>query len=214
MKYPDNPIALVVDDDPMVRRSLESLLKSVGLGVKTFDSAQKFLETERPQGPSCLILDVRMPGLSGPMLQERLLADQVPLPIIFITGYGTIPMSVRAMKAGAVDFLQKPFNDQELLDAVSKAIERDRERRREKKEMIDIQKRFNSLTLRERDVFALVITGMLNKQVASQLGMSANTVKVHRARVMQKMHAESLADLLRLATKLRPYTPKVLSPSD
>ena len=209
MKYPDNPIALVVDDDPMVRRSLESLLKSVGLRVKTFDSAQKFLEAERPQGPSCLILDVRMPGLSGPQLQERLLADQVPLPIIFITGYGTIPMSVRAMKAGAVDFLQKPFNDQELLDAVSKAIERDRERRREKKEMIDIQKRFNSLTLRERDVFALVITGMLNKQVASQLGMSANTVKVHRARVMQKMEAESLADLVRVATKLRLYPPKV-----
>lgn len=209
MKDPDNPIVIVIDDDPMVRGSLESLLKSVGLRVKTFDSAQKFLETERPQGPSCLILDVRMPGLSGPQLQERLLTDQVPLPIIFISGYGTIPISVRTMKAGAVDFLQKPFDEQDLLDAVYKAIERDREAWHEKKEMMEIQKRFNSLTLRERDVFALVITGMLNKQVASRLGMSDKTVKVHRARVMQKMKVESLADLVRLATKLRPYPPKV-----
>lgn len=209
MKYPDSPLVIVVDDDPMVRRSLESLLKSVGLRVKTFDSAQKFLETGWPQNPSCLILDVRMPGLSGPLLQERLLTDQVPLPIVFITGYGTIPISVRAMKAGAVDFLEKPFDEQDLLDAVYKAIERDREASQEKREMMEIQKRFNSLTLRERDVFTLVVTGMLNKQVASRLGMSEKTVKVHRARVMGKMEAESLADLLRLATKLRLYTPKV-----
>ncbi len=203
MKHPDNPIVMVVDDDPMVRRSLESLLKSVGLRVKTFDSAQKFLETERPQRPACLILDVRMPGLSGPQLQEKLLADQVPLPIIFISGYGTIPISVRTMKAGAVDFLQKPFEEQELLDAVHKAIELDRKTWHEKREMMETQKRFNSLTARERDVFTLVITGMLNKQIASRLGLSEKTVKVHRARVMQKMGAESMADLLRHATKLR-----------
>ena len=196
------PIVFVVDDDKAVRKSLERLIKSVGLTVQAFSSALEFLESDPSAGPSCLVLDVRMPGLSGIDLQKELGKMGYTIPIIFITGYGDIPMSVRTMKRGATDFLTKPFNDQDLLDAIHRAIEKDKQTRREQDEIGTIQQRVDSLTPREREVFSLVVTGMLNKQIAYDLGMSEKTVKVHRSRVMDKMQADSLAELVRLAYKV------------
>ena len=196
------PIVFVVDDDPSVCRSLARLLHSAGFLVETFPSAQDFLRREPPESPSCLILDIRMPGLTGLDLQEKLAAAGYVMPIIFITGHGTVPMSVKAMKAGALDFLQKPFNDRELLDAIQKAVERGRQLREKRAEMRMIQQRLASLTPRESEVFALVVTGKLNKEIAYQLGVGEKTVKVHRARVMHKMQAESLADLVRFAERI------------
>ena len=196
------PIVFVVDDDKAVRKSLERLIKSVDLTVQAFSSAREFLESDPSAGPSCLVLDVRMPGLSGIDLQKELGKMGYTIPIIFITGYGDIPMSVRTMKRGAIDFLTKPFNDQDLLDAIHRAIEKDKQTRREQDEIGTIQQRVDSLTPREREVFSLVVTGMLNKQIAYDLGMSEKTVKVHRSRVMDKMQADSLAELVRLAYKV------------
>jgi RNA polymerase sigma factor (sigma-70 family) len=195
-------LVFVVDDDAAVRRSVERLIRSVGLRVESFASAQEFLRREPPDGPACVVLDVRMPGLSGLDLQEKLTAAELAIPVIFMTGHGTVPMSVRAMKAGAVDFLQKPFDDQVLLDAVHQALERDRQARLEGEQLQEVRQRMESLTPREREVFALVVSGMLNKQIAAELGTSEKTIKVHRARVMLKMQADSLADLVRLAEKL------------
>jgi FixJ family two-component response regulator len=202
-------IVFVVDDDPSVRSALKRLIKSVGLKVTTFTSAQEFLDHDHSDIPSCLVLDIRMPGLSGLELQDQMAAAGLNMPIIFITGHGNIPTSVRAMKAGAVDFLEKPFDDQALLDAIHQAIEKDKKAKREQTEIREIKQRVASLTTREYEVFSLVITGMLNKQIAFELGTSEKTIKVHRARVMQKMHAESLADLVRLAEKAGARSSKV-----
>lgn len=196
------PIIYVVDDDASVRKSVKRLITSMDFHVETFTSAQEFLRFDRSDRPCCLILDIRMPGISGLALQEELTVKNYTIPIIFITGHGDISMSVRAMKKGAVDFLTKPFDDQDLLDAIHKAIEQDKSTRQEQSEISEIQKCVDSLTSREREVFALVVTGMLNKQIAYTFKISEKTVKVHRARAMQKMHAKSLAHLVRMADKL------------
>jgi FixJ family two-component response regulator len=197
------PVVFVVDDDPAVRSSLEFLISTVGLQVETFDSAEAALQRVPSDAPSCIVLDVRLRGLSGLDLQRELAARNCQMPIIFITGYGDIPMSVRAMKAGAVEFLTKPFRDQDLLDAVRIALERDRARREREKELAELQNRFNSLTAREQEVISMVVTGMLNKQVADQLGTAENTVKIHRSRAMKKMHAQSLAELVRIMENVK-----------
>jgi FixJ family two-component response regulator len=202
MKEPD-PIVFVIDDDRMIRDGLQSLIKSVGLRVETFASAQDFLAAKLPDAPACLVLDVRMPGLSGLDLQLKLTEGAVTIPIIFITGHGDIPMSVRAMKEGAHEFLTKPVRGQDLLDAIQKAIASDRERRKERLELNEIRSRFSTLTPREKEVLDLVVAGLLNKQIADQLGMSELTVKTHRAHVMEKTQAESLAHLVRLSEKLK-----------
>jgi FixJ family two-component response regulator len=198
----DQAVVFVIDDDPSVRKALERLFRSVDQMVRSFGSTEEFLRCERPDAPACLVLDVRLPGLGGLQFQRDLASSGVHLPIIFITGHGDIPMSVAAMKAGAVEFLTKPFRDQDLLDAVCKGIERDRQRRREAATFADLLERFSSLTPREREVMALVATGRLNKQIAAELGLSEITVKLHRAQVMHKMQAKSFADLVRFADKL------------
>jgi FixJ family two-component response regulator len=196
------PIVFIVDDDKSVRKSLARLIKSVGLKAETFSCANEFLKRDPYDGPSCLVLDIRMPGLSGLDLQAELAKTKRTLSIVFITGHGNIPMSVQAIKAGAVDFLEKPFEEQALLDAVHLSIQKDSAAKEKLAELKEIQERVESLTTREREVFAFVVTGMLNKQIAFEMGISEKTIKVHRARVMQKMQAESLADLVRLAEKL------------
>ncbi len=203
------PTAFIVDDDDSVRRALQRLARSVGLNVEMFSSAQEFLDSYDSSRPGCLVLDVRMPGLSGLDLQDELNVRGITIPIVFISGHGDVPMSVRAMKAGAVDFISKPFNDQALLDAIQHALAKDRRSRDEHAERSEILRRIERLTPREREVFALVVAGKLNKQIALQLGTSEKTVKVHRARVMDKMQAESLADLVLLAQAAGLCKPKV-----
>jgi len=198
----DEPNVLVIDDDPLTRGALSSLFRSVGLSVRTFASATELLEHPLPAVPSCLVLDVRLPRLSGFDLQAELSRLGVKIPIIFITGHGDIPMSVQAMKAGAVDFLTKPFRDQEMLDAVTGALERDLKRRREEQSNLDIQARFESLTPRERQIMALVTAGLMNKEVAFRIGISEMTVKIHRGHMMRKMGMKSLADLVLVAEAL------------
>jgi FixJ family two-component response regulator len=197
---PVEPAVFVVDDDVSVRESLKNLLRSVGLKVETYPTAKAFLSS-RCSGPGCLILDVRLPGLSGIDLQQQLLETNREIPIVFITGHGDIPMSVRAIKAGAVEFLTKPFRDQDLLDAVRQAIDRDQQRRRREEEVAGIRERYRSLTAREREVMKYVVQGMLNKQIGAEIGISEPTVKLHRGRVMRKMGAESLAQLIQMALK-------------
>ena len=197
------PVVFVIDDDSSVRSSLKFLLSTVGLQVESFDSADSFLHKKPPDVPSCLVLDVRMPGLSGLDFQHELARRQIHIPVVFLTGHGDIPMSVRAMKAGAVEFLTKPFRDQDLLDAVRIALERDRARREQEKEVADLQRRYDSLTSREQQVISMLVSGMLNKQIAGQLGTAESTVKVQRSRAMEKMQAESLVDLVRMIEKIK-----------
>ena len=197
------PLVFVIDDDASVRSSLKFLLSTVGLQAETFDSADSFLHKKRPDVPSCLVLDVRLPGVSGIDFQRELTARNISIPIVFLTGHGDIPMSVRAMKAGAVEFLTKPFRDQDLLDAVRVALDRDRTRREHETELADIRRRFDSLTSREQEVLSMVMNGMLNKQIAAELGTAESTVKVQRSRAMEKMQAESLAHLIKMMQKLQ-----------
>ena len=201
-------IVFVVDDDESMRQSLQNLIGSVGLRVETFASAPEFLRSKLTDVPGCLVLDVRLPGLSGLDLQKRMVEAGTEIPIIFMTGHGDIPMTVRAMKAGAVEFLTKPFRDQDLLDAIQQALERDRSAREQRGKIEELRMRFDSLTPREREVMGLVVAGLLNKQIAGELGTSETTIKIHRHQVMEKMGAGSLAELVRMADRLRIPTPK------
>ena len=193
----------VIDDDPSVRRAIKRLIGSVGLHVEVFESAQEFLADKLPNVPSCLVLDIRLPGISGLNFQRQLVKANVQVPIVFITAHGDIPMTVRAMKAGAVEFLTKPFRDQDLLDAIHLALEKDRSRRQQEAELAVLFERYKSLSPREREVVAMVVSGKLNKQIAAQIGTAENTVKVHRSRAMEKMQANSLADLVKMMERLQ-----------
>lgn len=203
-----DPVVLIVDDDAMVRDGIQSLVRSIGLRVLSFASASEFLNAKIPDVPKCLILDVRMPGQSGLDLHRQLVESNLEIPTVFISGHGDIPMTVRAMKQGAMEFLTKPVRGQDLLDAVQNALERDRALRKERSEFESIRRRFNSLTPRETEVLNLVVAGLLNKQIADQLGTSELTVKTHRAHVMQKTQADSLASLVRMAERLKIYSQK------
>jgi FixJ family two-component response regulator len=196
------PIVFVVDDDASMRKALANLFRSVGLRAEVFGSARELLESELPDVASCLVLDIRLPGPSGLDFQAELAKANIQIPIIFMTGHGDIPMTVKAMKAGAVDFLTKPFRDQDMLDAVATAIERDRTRRKDQKAVAELRAVFETLTTRERDVFALVASGLMNKQIAAEIGLAEITVKIHRGHIMRKMGARSLADLVRMAEML------------
>jgi RNA polymerase sigma factor (sigma-70 family) len=196
------PIVFVIDDDPSVRRAIRRLIGSVGLQVELFGSAQEFLHSQRPDGPSCLVLDIRLPGISGLDFQRGLAEANIHIPIIFITAHGDIPMTVRAMKAGAVEFLTKPFRDQDLLDAIHVALEQDLAKRQQEEEMATLRHRWESLTPRERQVLPLVVSGLLNKQIAAEIGISETTVKVHRSQLMRKMGANSVAELVRLSERV------------
>ena len=207
MKDPD-AVVCVVDDDSSVREAIKKLITLLGLRVETFGTAQEFLRSERPDLPGCVVLDVELPGLSGLDLQRELATHGINLPIIFITGYGDIPMSVRAMKAGALEFLTKPFRDQDLLNAIHQALERDRAARQHSRESAELRERFGALTSREREVMSLVVAGWLNKQIGFELRISEITVKIHRGRVMNKMKAQSLAELVRMTEKLELPTAK------
>lgn len=199
----DDPTVIVVDDDPAIRDALGGLFRSVGLQVKLMGSVPEFLQEGRPNSPTCLVLDVRLPGRSGLDFQRELATSEIHLPIIFITGYGDIPMSVQAMKGGAIEFLTKPFRDQDLLDAINQGLERDRAWLEEEKRTAELRARFDTLSPREREVMTLVVTGRLNKQIAGDIGVSEITIKVHRSQVMRKMQASSLPDLARMADRLK-----------
>jgi FixJ family two-component response regulator len=201
-------IVFVVDDDPSMRKALSNLFRSVGLRAEVFGSARELLESELPEVASCLVLDIRLPGPSGLDFQAELAKANIQIPIIFMTGHGDIPMTVKAMKAGAVDFLTKPFRDQDMLDAVAIAIERDRTRRKDEKIVAELRAVFETLTARERDVLALVASGLMNKQIAAEIGLAEITVKIHRGHIMRKMGAKSLADLVRMAEMLGVRRPK------
>jgi RNA polymerase sigma factor (sigma-70 family) len=209
MSEPES-IVFVVDDDPSVRSAIERLIATVGLQVQLFGSAQEFLASKLPNVPSCLVLDIRLPGISGLALQRQLAEANVQIPIIFITSHGDVPMTVRAMKAGAVEFLTKPFNDQDLLDAIHLALERDRVRRQQEAELAVLRERFESLSPREREVVSMVVSGMINKQIAAQIGIAENTIKVHRSRAMEKMQANSVADLVKMIERLQVSSTKSL----
>ena len=202
------PTVFIIDDDRGMRQAVQDLVESVGLRAESFATGEEFLNRQRTSDPSCLVLDVRLPQMSGLDFQRRLTEIGIQIPIIFITAHGDVPMSVRALKSGAVEFLTKPFRDQELLDAIQQALQRDRAAREEQAEILDVHGRYQTLTAREREVMALVVSGLLNKQIASEIGASEATVKIHRGNMMQKMHAGSLIELVRMGDKLKLLLPK------